>query len=174
MIYHEDNHLLIRDMTEDDIHLIDQALLAQEWEKRTVVLTKRLELAHQGEVIAMVAIIKPWVAGMIFLYPNTSSGPFRDMPFIEDLLVFKPNQGQHIASCLMDVAEDLAKGYHDRIGLAVGLHEGYGKAQVLYAKRGYAPSGDGIWYQDQVALAYDTVTNDDHLVLVLSKQLGSI
>ncbi len=53
----------------------------------------------------------------------------------------------------------------------VGLHNGYGEAQRMYAKRGSIPDGSGVLYGDRSADPYGTVVNDDSLVLCLSRKL---
>ena len=69
-------------------------------------------------------------------------------------------------------AERIAAGHADTVCLAVGLHNGYGAAQRMYVKRGYIPDGSGAWYRGKNCTPYDTVyTNDDDLVLYLSKKL---
>ena len=48
----------------------------------------------------------------------------------------------------------------------------YGSAQRMYVKRGYVPDGSGAWYRGKPCTPYDTIyTNDDDLVLYLSKKL---
>lgn len=173
MIYLEDEHLTIRDLTHQDISFIDQALIRQNWSKRTDVLESRLILCNQKKMTALIAVFKGEVAGMIFLHHSYTAGPYQNIPFIEDLLIFKPYQGLKISSKLMDVTERIAKSISNKIALAVGLHSGYGNAHVLYAKRGYIPSGCGVWYQDQIAPSYKEVHNDDDLLLYLSKSLST-
>jgi GNAT superfamily N-acetyltransferase len=123
------------------------------------------------QLISLVAFYKDEIAGMVNLYPSLSKGPYLHLPFIEDLLVFEKFQRKHIASHLLEVVEDIAKRYSDQIALSVGLHAGYGHAHILYAKRGYIPSGCGVYYQNKVATPYHDVANDDDLVLFLSKKL---
>jgi hypothetical protein len=52
----------------------------------------------------------------------------------------------------------------------VGLSESYEAAQCLYAKRGYAPDGKGVFYMDQ-ELLYDQLEVDDNQGLMMIKTL---
>ena len=93
-------------------------------------------------------------------------------PEIVDFNVLEKFQRKGIGTKLMDVAEKIASEYADTVYLGVGLHSGYGSAQRMYVKRGYIPDGSGVWYKDKPCTPYDTIyTNDDDLVLYLSKKL---
>lgn len=72
---------------------------------------------------------------------------------------------------MMDVAEQAAGEYSDKVCLGVGLHSGYGSAQRMYVKRGYIPDGSGVWYNDKVCEPYAACCNDDDLVLYFMKEL---
>ena len=41
----------------------------------------------------------------------------------------------------------------------------------MYAKRGYIPDGSGVWYGNSVCPPYEQCSNDDDLVLYMSKVL---
>jgi hypothetical protein len=71
----------------------------------------------------------------------------------------------------MSRAEDLASTKCKAIGLSVGLHYWYGPAQRLYAKRGYLPDGQGIYFNNLQVEAEDSVIASDELVLRLVKEL---
>ena len=94
-----------------------------------------------------------------------------NMPIVVDLNVFLRCQKQGIGTHIMDAIEAHVKTYARHIGLACGLHQGYGAAQRLYVKRGYVPDGTGIWYQDKPVEPYGPCMNDDDLVIYLSKKL---
>ena len=72
---------------------------------------------------------------------------------------------------MMEHVEAIAAQYDSVVTLGVGLHSGYGRAQKLYARRGYVPDGSGVWYRDAVAAQYAPVCNDDDLILYLYKNL---
>lgn len=86
-----------------------------------------------------------------------------------DLNVLMAFQGRGIASTLMDEAERRVFASYDCIGLTVGLTSNYGKAQRLYAKRGYIPDGRGIHYNGVFVEPGTMVQADDDLNLALTK-----
>ena len=100
-------------------------------------------------------------------------GPFgdRDLPEIVDFGVLEKYRCKGVGTALMDQAERIAGQYADRVCLGVGLHSGYGSAQRMYAKRGYIPDGSGVWYGNSVCPPYEQCSNDDDLVLYMSKVL---
>ena len=71
----------------------------------------------------------------------------------------------------MDQAEKIAAGYADIVYLGVGLHSGYGSAQRMYVKRGYIPDGSGVWHGNEACVPYAEYSNDDDLMLYMSKSL---
>ncbi len=134
----------------------------------------RLKDQSEGKAIALAAEYKGNVAGYINIYPNSEWGAFagRGYPEIVDFGVLEKYRRKGIGTKLMDAAEEIAAKYSDTVYLGVGLHSGYGSAQRMYVKRGYIPDGSGVWYKDNVCTPYDTIyTNDDDLVLYLSKKL---
>jgi hypothetical protein len=50
-------------------------------------------------------------------------------------LVFEKFHSKHIGYQLLKVTHQLAKKYKDTVALAVGLHQDYGKAQVICVKK---------------------------------------
>ena len=77
-----------------------------------------------------------------------------------------------VATLLLDVAEDLARGRGVAIlGITVGIFDKYGPAQRLYAQRGYLPDGRGAC-RGQAPLSNGArVIMDDDLIIWLTKQL---
>ena len=111
--------------------------------------------------------------GYINIYPDSMQGAFggKVYPEIVDFGVLEKYRKRGIGSALMDAAEKIAATYADIVYLGVGLHSGYGNAQRMYVKRGYIPDGSGVWYQNQICKPYEACTNDDDMVLYLSKKL---
>lgn len=72
---------------------------------------------------------------------------------------------------MMDVVEQLAQKYADKVYLSFGLHSGYGQAQGMYVKRGYIPDGTGVWYKDKICEPYEPICNDDDLQIYMYKVL---
>lgn len=112
-------------------------------------------------------------ARYINVYPDSKQGAFakQGYPEIVDFGVLVKYRRNGVGSKLMDAAEQIAKEYSDFVYLGVGMHNGYGSAQRMYAKRGYIPDGTGVWYGDKVCEQYADCCNDDDLVLYMSKRL---
>ena len=49
---------------------------------------------------------------------------------------------------LLNRAENVAKSYADTVSLGVGLHPGYGAAQIIYQTRICARCS-GVWFQNK-------------------------
>ncbi len=113
------------------------------------------------------------IAGYINIHPNSEWGVFANQGLskIVDFGVLVKYRRRGIGSKLMDVAEQIAGQYSDRVYLGVGLHNGYGSPQRMYVKRGYIPDGSGVWCGESVCKQYTDCCNDDDLVLYLSKVL---
>jgi len=173
MLYYNDNEIIIRDMKSSDAQIITEGEIAQGWQATVDKYEMRLMHQAEGKAISLVAEYKGEVAGYINVYPDSGWGAFAGagLPEIVDFGVLEKFRRHGIGSKLMDVAEEVAGRYADRVYLGVGLHYGYGSAQRMYVKRGYIPDGTGIWYRDKVCEQYAACCNDDDLVLYLSKKL---
>ena len=174
MIYYNDGIVLIRELREADAEYFAAEECAQGWESSPERYQIRLKDSAEGRCVALAAEYDGTPAGNINLYFETTGGPFRDKgyPVIVDLGVLEKFRRRGIGKRLMDMAEAIASERSDTVCLAVGLHDGYGAAQRLYAKRGYVPDGSGIWYGDHPAWAYDeSYPIDDDLVMWMSKKL---
>lgn len=173
MVYYKDFELLIRTMEEKDASIFTKEELAQGWDASIQKYQERLEDQKNGTAIALTAVYQEQPAGYISVYRQARGGPFRlsGYPELVDFSVLEKFRKHGIGNRLMDVAEQLAKGYSAFVCLGVGLHSGYGSAQRMYIKRGYLPDGFGVWYQDAVCKPYTACRNDDNLVLYLYKQL---
>ena len=173
MIYVRTDSLLIRDMKTEDAQTITEEEIAQGWHQSIDKYLTRLEHQKQGLCISLVAEYNGCAAGYINVYKKSIEGPFgnRDIPEIVDFGVLEKYRCKGIGTALMDQAELIAGQYADRVCLGVGLHSGYGSAQRMYAKRGYIPDGSGVWYGNSVCPPYEQCSNDDDLVLYMSKVL---
>lgn len=173
MIYYQDEEIVIRDLQPGDVQVITDEEIAQGWQQTTEKYEMRLEDQTDGVATALVAEFRGSVAGYINVYPNAKWGPFGNQgyPEIVDFGVLEKFRRNGIGSRLMDVAEQVAGTYADMVYLGVGIHSGYGSAQRMYVKRGYIPDGSGVWYGDKVCPQYAPCSNDDDMVLYLSKQL---
>ena len=174
MMYYQDEEVLIRDLEPGDARIFADGERAQGWHASEEKYEMRLRDRAAGKCVALAAEYRGDPAGYVNVYLNAQEGPFggRGMPVIVDFGVLQKYQRRGIGTKLMDAAEKIAAQYSDTVCLAVGLHNGYGSAQRMYVKRGYIPDGSGVWYNGRPCTPYDTVyTNDDDLVLYLSKQL---
>lgn len=173
MIYFKNDEILIRNMLQTDAQIISDEEIAQGWDSTIEKYEMRLQDQAEGKCISLVAEYNGNIAGYINIYPDSKYGAFADKgyPEIVDFGVLEKYRRNGIGSKLMDIAETIAMDYSNIVYLGVGLHNGYGSAQRMYVKRGYVPDGSGVWYQDKVSTPYDVVSNDDDLVLYLSKEL---
>lgn len=173
MIYMKKDDLLIRDLETEDAEVITREEIAQGWHQTIDKYLTRLEHQKRGLCISLVAEYRGNVAGYINVYPRSVEGPFgnKDLPKIVDFGVLEKYRRKGIGTALMDQAERIAGQYADIVYLGVGLHSGYGSAQRMYVKRGYIPDGSGVWYGSSACIPYERYTNDDSLMLYLSKKL---
>ena len=172
-IYYTDDVITIRDMKEEDALIITQEEIAQGWDATVDKYEMRLRDRQEKKAVVLVAEYQGKVAGYINVYPDSTWGAYANMgyPEIVDFGVLEKYRCHGIGSKLMDVAEQIAGDYHDKVYLGVGLHSGYGSAQRMYVKRGYIPDGSGAWYCDKVCEPYQACCNDDDLVLYFLKEL---
>lgn len=161
----------IRAMIPADIDALPTAFAAQGWNKSREQFDRYYKAQQAGEYAVIVAEADGEVAGYVLLKPRAGAGPYVDTsyPEIVDFNVLQKFQRRGIGSALLDEAEARANG---PVTLGVGLHAGYGTAQRMYARRGYVPAGDGVWYGDKPLEPYTQCVNDDDLVLYMAKGLG--
>ena len=174
MIYYQHEGLTIRNMEPSDARPLTDGELAQGWHADIAKYEMRLRDQAAGRCVSLVAEYDGRPVGYVNVYPERSEGPFAEsgLPEIVDFGVLQSHRCRGIGGRLMDVAEQVAGQYADAVFLGVGLHSGYGSAQRMYVKRGYIPDGSGVWYRNRPCTPYDNVyTNDDDLVLYLSKRL---
>ena len=173
MIYYEDEHLVVRDMRDDDaqsLFLSEKALRYGDAQNR---FPGRVLDAAQGKCVALAAVWDGLPVGYVCVYWRAEHGPFvgTGVPEIHDFGVLSTHRRMGVGTRLMDAAEKIASQKSDRVWLAVGLHHWYGPAQRMYGLRGFVPDGSGVWYGDKVAEAYGVFANDDELNLYLVKEL---
>ena len=174
MIYYTDPDITIRTIAETDPAVIAAEEVAQGWIHATAEkYLKRLEDHRNGISVALIAEYRGQTAGYLNVYWDMDPGPFAGKPFPElvDFGVLEKFRRKGIGTKLMDIAEQLAAERADTVYLGVGLHSGYGSAQRMYVRRGYLPDGSGVWYDDSLAVPYQSYPNDDSLILYFSKKL---
>jgi len=121
------------------------------------------EQNRNGQMITLLAYDGDQLAGGANLLFHSEYRLFSDIniPEINALDVFPEFQRRRIASRMFDEFERLALQTSTRIGIGVGLHYCYGKAQRMYCKRGYVPDGKGIIYNNKQVAPGDSVMVDD-------------
>jgi ribosomal protein S18 acetylase RimI-like enzyme len=116
-------------------------------------------------------------AGYVNILWESSYAPFHKagIPEIADFNVLKNFQRRGIGTLLMDEAERrIAERGYSFVGLGVGLYPDYGAAQILYARRGYIPDGQGIYYNTRQIQPGELVRVDDDLTLQFIKVLVAV
>ncbi|MEI6603405.1 MAG: GNAT family N-acetyltransferase [Clostridia bacterium] len=172
-VYFKHKNLIIRAMKQADAEAFSEAFSLQGWHKSIELFTGYFNQQESGERKVLVAEVDGQVAGYITMLPKAETGPFaaQNIPELADFNVLINFQTRGIGTQILDVAEQLAKEFGNSISLAVGLHSGYGRAQRMYVRRGFAPDGSGVWYQGRQLNQYALCANDDDLVLYMKKDL---
>jgi GNAT superfamily N-acetyltransferase len=95
-----------------------------------------------------------------------------NIPEIQDINVLPAERRKGIAIALINYCEEIAREQgHDMIGISVGLSREYGPAQILYAKLGYVPDGNGVTYDREPIAPERAYRIDDDLSLMLIKPI---
>ena len=128
------------------------------------------EIAAERRVM-FVAEMGGTIVGYVMLNRQSRYQPFRSAGIyeIQDLYVLPDHRRGGVGEQLVQACEDLARAENcDMIGLAVGLHAGFGSAQRLYTRRGYMPDGFGLVYDmDRVAEGAFVCVDDDLNVMMV-------
>jgi GNAT superfamily N-acetyltransferase len=116
-----------------------------------------------GQIITLLAYDGNQLAGGANLMYHSEYPLFSEnkIPEINALDVFPEFQRRRIASRMFDEFEKIALQTSTRIGIGVGLHFCYGKAQRMYCKRGYIPDGKGMMYNNKEVSPGSTIMIDD-------------
>lgn len=171
LLYHS-AEIDVRAMGYEDIPFICAAD-GDESQENAAYLKRQLDNQEKRECSAFLALCNGAAAGYVFLYYQCRWGGLggHDIPGVVDLVVFEKYRRKKIATILMDIAEETARRYGDRVYLDVCLNSDYGPAQRLYAKRGYIPDGKGVYYEDKICGTDAVCRNNDELTLCLIKEL---
>lgn len=164
----------IRLLDESDPVVISQAFQEQGWAKSAEQYIQYLAEQQNGERVTWVAELDGAFAGYVNVLWNSYYPSFREqgIPEINDFNVLIKYQRQGIGSRLMDRAEEVIHERTETAGIGVGVFSDYGKAQILYARRGYIPDGQGIHKHDRYLKWGDETIIDDDVVLYLTKKLS--
>ena len=141
------------------------------WEVDEGYFESCLEEQQAGKQVVFVGHESTLYFGHLKLVWHSDYEHFRrnNIPEIKDLNVIPDMRRQGVASQLITRAETFATTKCKATGISVGLHYWYGPAQQLYAKLGYVPDGHGIYFNNLLVEAEDSVIANDELVLRLVK-----
>ena len=118
--------------------------------------------AHGHDVIGYAAIVRE---------SDYAGFRYRGIQLIHQVAVAGPFCRQDVATLLMDVAEQLARGRGiATLGITVGLSSEYGPAHQLY---GDVPDGRGTCQGQRPLHKGMLVTTDDDLIIWLTKHLAT-
>lgn len=165
--------LTIREITHEDPPIIAEAYRAQDWDKPQELHEKYYREQIEGKRTVLFAEWDGTFVGYLTIVWESHYPPFRDagIPEIVDFSVLIPYQRRGIGTALMDEAERRIGERSSIVGIGVGLSDGYGAAQVMYAKRGYIPDGRGVHYDGRQLKFGDKTTVDHGLVMCFTKDL---
>lgn len=128
-----------------------------------------------GKRDILLAMFGGKLAGYVFLNWVPRYQPFRrlEIPEIQDLYVVADARRQGIGEALVAACEARAVDQGcSQIGIAVGLHAGFGAAQRLYVRLGYVPDGSGVTYDREVVRVGEMRAMDDELALMMIKDIA--
>ncbi|QQG37113.1 MAG: GNAT family N-acetyltransferase [Micavibrio aeruginosavorus] len=151
-----------------------QALKRLAPESEAAYFEKCLQEQEEGRRLIFLAWVEENPAGYVFLNRRPRYQPFRrlDIPEIQDLYVAPPYRRQGIGEALVKACErQVLKEGCAQIGIAVGLHAGFGAAQRLYVRLGYMPDGGGVTYDREPVRTGEMRPVDDDLTLMLVRDM---
>lgn len=165
---------MIEKLRMDHINKIDENFVLQGWPSRNEILKQYLIEQEKGERLVLVDSENDETRGYITLVYRPDSGAFKDtgIPEIVDFNVFERFQKQGIGQGLLDAVIFEAGKTGSYVGIGVGLNSNYGKAQRLYVKNGFIPTGDGVYYCGKPLGVNEKCFNDDELALYFSKKIN--
>ena len=166
-------NLQIKPLESDQILHIAAAFQKLGWHKPVSQYKKYLQEQNAGTRNVLVAFLDGEFAGYLTVVWKSDYLGFCEsgIPEITDFNVLPHLRRKGIGATLMDSAETLISTRSNRVGIGVGMTSDYGSAQRMYFKRGYAPDGMGLSYDNRTLRYGDVVAVDDSLVLHFIKQL---
>ncbi len=132
------------------------------------------ETAFENDVIVLVAEHDGEEAGFCLLNFSPRYSLYRrlNIPEIQDLNVLIAHRRKGAASALIKYCEGLARSKNcENIGISVGLTKDYGAAQILYARLGYIPDGNGVTHNREGVHKGQPYPLDDDMALMMVKPL---
>ncbi|MEM9777609.1 MAG: GNAT family N-acetyltransferase [Chloroflexota bacterium] len=165
--------IVIRELQLADAQPIELAFLDQGWNKPAAQYEQYFSEQAAGTRAVLLAEIEGAFAGYLTIVWESGYPPFAEanIPEIVDFNVLEKFQRRSIGSQLMDAAEARIKTRSNTAGIGFGLMHDYGKAQILYAHRGYIPDGRGIYAHGRWLNDGDEVVIGHDIALYLTKKL---
>lgn len=160
-------------LTHSDISEIAAAFALLGWNKPASQYQTYLDQQNAGARLVLVARCDGEFCGYVTLLHHSHHREFAELniPEVADFNVLPPFRNRGIGTALMDAIEAEAGKIAPSVGIAVGMTADYGSAQRMYVKRGYIPTGAGL-FADGSPVTYGTsVTVDDGLLLTFTKKL---
>ena len=160
-------------LTDADIPEIAAAFATLGWNKPASQYWNYLDQQTKNERMVLVARRDGVFSGYVTLLFESHHGEFEAIgaPEIADFNVLPSYRNRGIGSALMDAIEEKARSKNSIVGIAVGLTADYGAAQRMYVKRGYIPTGAGLFADGKAPGYGEQVTVDDGLLLTFTKKL---
>lgn len=167
-------NLNIRTASAEDVKTLEAFVESMGHVKDPEYFARQYEYQTAGERIIFLADYEDVLAGYCILNWQPKYAFFKKMGFpeIQDLNVYPKQRRQGIATVMIAHCENRAheKGL-EYMGIAVGVHSGFGPAQILYANLGYIPDGNGATYDRQLLAFGEFRPIDDDLCLMMVKKL---
>lgn len=165
--------MLLRSLLPTDPPLISAAFTAQGWDKPVSLYNRYLKLQTSGARDIIIATVNEQFAGYLTIMWTSGYPPFQEqgIPEIVDFNVLMKYWRRGIGTALMDEAEQRMRAVYTVAGIGVGVTADYGAAQVLYARRGYLPTGHGLVRNGVPTQRGQQVRVGDELAMYLTKAL---
>ncbi|MFM7188492.1 MAG: GNAT family N-acetyltransferase [Armatimonadota bacterium] len=160
-------------LTSVDINEIAAAFALLGWNKPASQYQSYLDEQNAGGRHVLVARFDGEFCGYVTLITPSHCGEFSEMgiPEIADFNVLPKFRNRGIGTALMDAIEAEARREASVVGIAVGMTADYGAAQRMYVKRGYIPTGAGLFADGSPVTYGASITVDDGLLLTFTKTL---
>lgn len=163
----------LRPITPSDCQSISDAFTAQGWDKPVDLYERYVNLQNSGARDIIIATVNDEFAGYLTIMWKSSYPPFLEQGFPEivDFNVLMKHWRKGIGNLLMGEAERRIALVSSIAGIGVGVTSDYGAAQVLYARRGYIPTGHGLVHNGSQLQRGQRVEVGDELAFYFTKSL---